>query len=56
MLNELIIPIDEAMESLDPVELKNILLKGVIDLDEDDNIDLTTIKILIRDHIFPRMN
>ena len=48
--------IEEAMDCYDPVELKNMALKGVIDLDEDEDVDLQIIKDIITKHIYPRIN
>ena len=48
--------IEEALSVYDPRELKNMLLSGILELDEDIEVDLQIIKDVITKHIYPRIN
>jgi len=48
--------LEEAINDYDPIELKNMALKGIIDLDEDEPVDLQVIKDIITKHLYPRIN
>jgi len=53
---EIHVSLEDALEDFSPREIKNMLIKGVLDLDEDEKVELETIKAIISEHIYPRLN
>lgn len=55
-ITEIHVSLEEALEEFSPKDLKSLLIKGILDLDEDEEVDLEVIKNIISEHVYPRLN
>ena len=48
--------LEDALELGNPTEIKNLLVKCILDLNEYEQVDMTIIKEIFTKHIYPEFN